>query len=63
MCPIENGNEVAFEGSNRLFCKVVSVVVGIGKLVMELLGFNGRNEFLGDFIVKALECWNDSCLF
>ena len=27
---------------------------------MELFGFNGWHEFLGDLVVKSLKCWNDS---
>ena len=47
---ISNGDEVAFE---RLYCpfgKVVAVVVGICKLIVELFSFNGCNELLGHFV-------------
>ena len=54
---------MAFESANSSFSEVVSVIMSVCKLVMELLGFNGCNEILGDFIVKALERRNDSCLF
>ena len=54
---------MVFESANSLFSEVVSMIMSVCKLVMELFGFNGCNEFLGDFIVKALECRNDSCLF
>ena len=30
---------------------------------MKLFGFNGCDEFLGNFVVKSLKCWNDSGLF
>ena len=54
---------MAFEHLDRAFSKVVMMIVGIYKLIVELFGFDGCNEFLGNFLVKSLESWNDSCLF
>ena len=60
---IQNGDEVAFERSDCPLGEVVPVVVGICKLVVELFCFNGCNELLGYFIIKALKRWNDPCSF
>ena len=46
---------MAFERLDRLFSKVVTMIVGICELVVELFGFDGCDEFLGNFIVKSLE--------
>ena len=54
---------MAFERPDCAFSKVVAMIVGICKLIVELFGFDGCNKFLGNFVVKSLEGWNDSCLF
>ena len=60
---IQNGDEVAFECSDCPLGEVVPVVMYIGKLVVKLFCFNGCNELLGHFVIKALQCWNDPCSF
>ena len=40
-----------------------TMIVGICKLIVEMFGFDGCDEFLGNFVVEPLESWNDSCLF
>ena len=60
---IQNGDEVAFERSDRSFGEVVPVVVCIGKLVVELFCFYGCYELLGHFVVQALKSWNDPRAF
>lgn len=52
---------MAFERSDCPLGEVVPVVVCIGKLVVELFGLNGCNEFLGHFVIKTLKGWNDPC--
>ena len=54
---------MAFERPDCAFSKVMKMIVGICKLIVELFGFDGCNELLGNFVVKSLESWNDSCLF
>ena len=54
---------MAFERLDRAFSEVVTMIVGICKLIVELFGFNGCNEFLGHFVIETLEGWNYSCLF
>ena len=54
---------MAFEPSDCPFSKVVAMIVGVGKLVMKLFGFNECDEFLGNFVDNSLKCWNNSCLF
>ena len=54
---------MAFERPDCVFSKVVTMIVGICDLIVELFGFDGCNEFLGNFVVNSLESWNDSCLF
>ena len=46
---------MAFERSDCLFGQVVAVIVGICKLVVELFGLNGCNEFLGHFVIEMLK--------
>ena len=54
---------MAFERPDCAFSKVVTMIVGICELIVELFGFNGCNEFFGNFVIKSLESWNDSCTF
>ena len=54
---------MAFERSDCSLSKVMAMIVGVCKLVVKLFGFDGCYEFLGNFVVKSLEGWNDSCLF
>ena len=53
---------MAFKRPDRLLSKVVTMIVCICELILELFGFDGCNEFLGHFVVKLLESWNDSGL-
>ena len=53
---------MAFERSDCAFGKVVTMIVGIWKLIVELFGFNGCNEFLGNFVIEPLESWKYSYL-
>ena len=48
-------NEVVLEGLDGTFGKVNAVVARQSNLVIELFGFDGGNECLGNFVVEAEE--------
>ena len=57
---IENGDEVVFEGLYGSFGWVESMITGRCKLVVEVVGDNGRDEEVRDFVVEALDDWVDA---
>jgi len=54
---IEDGDEVVFKGLDGSFGWVESVITGRCKLVVEVVGDNGRDEEIRDFVVEALDDW------
>ena len=62
VCAIQDGDEVGFEGLHCSFCWVPSVHAGVDQLTVKVLGSDTGNECIGDFIVKSVKNWFDSCI-
>ena len=56
---IDNGDEMGCEGSDDPICKVVTMIVGITKLVLDVLLCDRAACEVRDLIVFALEDWRD----
>ena len=62
VCAIEDGDEVGFEGLCCSFCWVSLMHACVDQLAVKVLGPNAGCEFIGNFIVKSVEDWFDSCI-
>ena len=58
--PVDNGDEVSFEGLDGPLCKVATVIVGVAELVLNVFLCDGAAEDVRNFIVKALEDRRDA---
>ena len=62
VCAIEDGDEVCFECLNGSFSQVLTVHACVDTLAVKVLRFDICNQVIGDFIVKSMEDWLDSCI-
>ena len=53
---------MGFEGLHCSFCWVLWVHAGVDQLAVKIFGFDTGDECIGDFIVKSVENWFDSCI-
>ena len=51
----QDSREVVFERANRTLYWIRTVIVGISKLILEILGGDGPTHAIGDLVVKFVK--------